>query len=172
MTKSKTEAGTGRVVPLNNTAVTVLTRLADRFPDRRDEHFVFAAERYGVAGDQDADHALRRGSVAADTQLERGLGEREAPGAGRVPIPRLAAHRRHADAGRRGSARGRREHPRLERLDDRAHGEALRAHRQQRAAQGRRSARADRVRRPRAHPWAQNWAHRPPTGTRLSTVSC
>jgi integrase len=57
VTKSKTSAGTGRVVSLNERALGVLRSIADRFPDRREEHFVFAAERYGLSGDTGADHS-------------------------------------------------------------------------------------------------------------------
>ncbi|HUE89421.1 MAG TPA: tyrosine-type recombinase/integrase [Vicinamibacterales bacterium] len=46
--KSKTEAGEGRTVPLNDRATKVLQFWADQFPDRRAEHFVFATERYGA----------------------------------------------------------------------------------------------------------------------------
>jgi integrase len=55
--KSKTKAGTGRVVPLNDHAVGFLQFAAERFPDRQPDHYVFAAERYGVAGDDMATHA-------------------------------------------------------------------------------------------------------------------
>jgi integrase len=47
---SKTDAGTGRVIPLNNRAFQVLSFWADLFPDRKPNHFVFAAEKYGVTG--------------------------------------------------------------------------------------------------------------------------
>jgi len=49
--KSKTEAGTGRVIPLNDKAVKVLKFWADLFPDRKAEHFTFPSERYGAGGD-------------------------------------------------------------------------------------------------------------------------
>src|SRR5437870_7373308 len=48
--KSKTEAGTGRVIPLNDKATEVLRFWAEQFPDRKLEHFVFASERYGAGG--------------------------------------------------------------------------------------------------------------------------
>jgi integrase len=50
--KSKTEAGTGRTIPLNNKATEVLKFWAERFPDRELEHFVFVSERYGAGGDR------------------------------------------------------------------------------------------------------------------------
>lgn len=39
--KSKTEAGEGRTIPLNAAAVHALAQWADRFPERKREHFVF-----------------------------------------------------------------------------------------------------------------------------------
>lgn len=50
--KSKTEAGTGRVIPLNDKATKVLKFWAEQFPDREPEHFVFPSERYGAGGDK------------------------------------------------------------------------------------------------------------------------
>lgn len=49
--KSKTEAGTGRTIPLNDRATKVLQFWADQFPKRKAEHFVFPSERYGAGGD-------------------------------------------------------------------------------------------------------------------------
>jgi integrase len=49
--KSKTGAGTGRVVPLNAYAAGVLEFWAGRFPNRGGDDFVFASERYGAGGD-------------------------------------------------------------------------------------------------------------------------
>jgi integrase len=50
--KSKTEAGTGRTIPLNDRATKVLQFWADLFPNRETEHFVFPSERYGAGGDK------------------------------------------------------------------------------------------------------------------------
>ena len=41
--KSKTEAGSGRLIPLNQSAVTVLAHWASRTPEPSPEHFVFPA---------------------------------------------------------------------------------------------------------------------------------
>ncbi|HEY4739905.1 MAG TPA: site-specific integrase [Candidatus Acidoferrales bacterium] len=41
--KSKTEAGSGRIIPLNQSAVAALTKWASRTPEARPEHFVFPA---------------------------------------------------------------------------------------------------------------------------------
>ena len=48
---SKTEAGTGRPIPLNDRAYLVLDMWASHFPNRQPEHFVFPYEKYGAAGD-------------------------------------------------------------------------------------------------------------------------
>ena len=48
---SKTEAGDGRVIPLNERAYKVLSMWASNFPDRAPEHYLFPTERYGAAGD-------------------------------------------------------------------------------------------------------------------------
>jgi len=49
---SKTEAGTGRTVPLNDRATKILQFWADQFADRMPKHFVFPSERYGAGGDR------------------------------------------------------------------------------------------------------------------------
>ncbi|MGB2886099.1 MAG: tyrosine-type recombinase/integrase [Candidatus Acidiferrales bacterium] len=48
---SKTESGTGRLLPLNDRAVAILGFWASLFPLREPSHFVFRAERYGASGD-------------------------------------------------------------------------------------------------------------------------
>jgi integrase len=48
---SKTESGTGRLLPLNDRAVAILGFWASLFPLRERNHFVFPAERYGASGD-------------------------------------------------------------------------------------------------------------------------
>lgn len=47
---SKTEAGTGRSIPLNERATAMMQFWAGHFPDRQPEHFVFPSERYGAGG--------------------------------------------------------------------------------------------------------------------------
>ena len=49
--RSKTEAGAGRSIPLNDRATAVLRFWASEFPNRKPDEFVFPAERYGAAGD-------------------------------------------------------------------------------------------------------------------------
>jgi integrase len=41
--RSKTDAGTGRTIPLNAAAIHSLVGRAERFPDRKPEHFIFGA---------------------------------------------------------------------------------------------------------------------------------
>jgi integrase len=48
--KSKTKAGSGRKVPLNDRAFSALSAWAKQFPFRRPEHFVFPSEKYGEGG--------------------------------------------------------------------------------------------------------------------------
>ena len=50
--KDKTASGTGRVVPLSQRAISALTFWATHFPERKPEHYVFPAERYGAGGDK------------------------------------------------------------------------------------------------------------------------
>jgi len=53
---SKTPTGTGRILPLNHHASAVLELLQETLPHHRPEHYVFASERYGLAGDVAHDH--------------------------------------------------------------------------------------------------------------------
>jgi integrase len=48
--KSKTAAGTGRLIPLNPRALAVLTHWRGLFPGAEPEHYVFPHEKYGLAG--------------------------------------------------------------------------------------------------------------------------
>jgi integrase len=48
--KSKTVAGTGRVIPLNPRAVAVLSHWRGLFAGAEPEHYVFPHEKYGLAG--------------------------------------------------------------------------------------------------------------------------
>ena len=49
--KDKTAAGSGRLIPLNQRAVGILTFWAEQFPGRKPEHYVFATEKYGLDGE-------------------------------------------------------------------------------------------------------------------------
>ncbi len=48
--KSKTKAGSGRRVPLNDRAFSALSAWVKQFPFRQPEHFVFPSEKYGEGG--------------------------------------------------------------------------------------------------------------------------
>ena len=50
--ESKTQAGTGRAVPLNHKAGATLMLRASLFEDRQPSHHVFPAVRVGIAGDK------------------------------------------------------------------------------------------------------------------------
>ncbi len=50
---SKTEAGAGRVIPLNDRAFAVLSFWASLFPGREANHYVFQFEKYGLAQRKD-----------------------------------------------------------------------------------------------------------------------
>ena len=54
---TKTEAGTGRVIPLNERALMTLQTWATNFPERKPEHFVFPSEHYGLAGNDRKPHS-------------------------------------------------------------------------------------------------------------------
>lgn len=47
---SKTESGTGRLLPLNDRAIAILGFWASLFPGHEPHHYVFPAERYGASG--------------------------------------------------------------------------------------------------------------------------
>ena len=49
--KDKTSAGTGRIIPLNQRAMATLTFWAERFPDRKPDHYLFPTEKYGLDGE-------------------------------------------------------------------------------------------------------------------------
>jgi len=48
--KSKTDAGTGRIIPLNSRAMAVLELWRAAFTEAQPDHFVFPHEKYGIAG--------------------------------------------------------------------------------------------------------------------------
>jgi integrase len=50
--KDKTEAGTGRKVPLSSRAIETLNLWASQFPERKPAHFVFPSESYGLHGEE------------------------------------------------------------------------------------------------------------------------
>jgi integrase len=48
--KDKTDAGTGREVPLSSRALETLTLWAEQFPERKASHYIFPSEKYGLHG--------------------------------------------------------------------------------------------------------------------------
>jgi len=60
---SKTEAGAGRIIPLNARALSILTFWAGLFPNRQPEHYVFPSEKYGLAQRKDAPRGSTRTCV-------------------------------------------------------------------------------------------------------------
>jgi integrase len=77
--KSKTAAGTGRIVPLNPRAAAVLTHWRAQFPNAQPEHYVFPHEKYGLAGNDrqpcawgvDATQPMHRWKVAWEAARKR-----------------------------------------------------------------------------------------------------
>ena len=66
--KSKTEAGTGRMVPLTARACAVLSLWLSRFPNAREDSYVFPRHRVGVGGDA-------RKPYIWDIDLDQPIGE-------------------------------------------------------------------------------------------------
>jgi integrase len=50
--KDKTAAGSGRMIPLNPRAVTMLEFWATSFPNRKPEHYIFPSEKVGLDGEE------------------------------------------------------------------------------------------------------------------------
>jgi len=50
--KSKTQAGTGRAIPLNSRAISMLKQWRGLFVGAQPEHYVFPHEKYGLAGNK------------------------------------------------------------------------------------------------------------------------
>jgi integrase len=71
--ESKTEAGTGREIPLSSRAKQVLTFWAANFPNRKPNHYVFPFEKYGGKG---ADEKFGfSGSIVYGTDTTRPIGD-------------------------------------------------------------------------------------------------
>jgi len=77
--KSKTSAGTGRLIPLNPRALAVLTHWRRLFSDAQPELYVFPHEKYGLAGNDrqpcawqiDAREPMHRWKVAWEAARKR-----------------------------------------------------------------------------------------------------
>src|SRR5262249_14596714 len=71
--KSKTEHGDDRVIPLSQRVRTVLEFWAERFPNRKPNHFVFPYEKYGGNG---VDEKFGfNGGIAYDTDPSLPIGD-------------------------------------------------------------------------------------------------
>ena len=71
--KSKTKKGTGRVIPMSSRVRIVLEFWAERFPDRKLNHYVFPRERYGGSGRDDVFGFA--GAVAYDVDPTQPIGD-------------------------------------------------------------------------------------------------
>jgi integrase len=60
---SKTEYGAGRPIPMNERASLVMGMWAENFPGREPEHYVFPAEKYGLAQREDQKKGSARACV-------------------------------------------------------------------------------------------------------------
>ena len=69
---SKTAAGTGRVIPLNDRALVTLQIWATNFGGRQPEHFVFPSEHYGFAGNDRKPHAKTIDPTIATKEVKTG----------------------------------------------------------------------------------------------------
>lgn len=72
--KSKTQAGTGRAIPLNARILSVLEMWAANFQDRRLNHYVFPFERYAARGAEDT-FGFTAGVIIYDTDPTRPIGD-------------------------------------------------------------------------------------------------
>jgi integrase len=133
---SKTESGTGRLLPLNDRAVAILGFRASLFSLREPSHFVFPAERYGASGDG--------ATVVYDSDPTRPIGRwKEAWESAKI---RAGVSCRFHDLRQTGCTRmleagrcailGRCDDHGMESIYNGANGEALRAHRTERATTG------------------------------------
>jgi len=70
---SKTEAGAGRVIPLNARALSILTFWAGLFTNREPNHYVFPSEKYGLAQRKDQEKGSTQTCVHS-TDLTKPIG--------------------------------------------------------------------------------------------------
>ena len=52
--KSKTAAGTGRTIPLNDRSFKILSFWASQFLERKPGHYIFPSEKYGASGEEES----------------------------------------------------------------------------------------------------------------------
>ena len=72
--KSKTRAGTGRVIPLNARILNVLEMWAAQFPDREPTHYLFPFEKCGARGEEDT-FGFTAGVIFYGTEPTRPIGD-------------------------------------------------------------------------------------------------
>jgi integrase len=72
--KSKTQTGTGRVIPLKGQILGVMQMWAANFPDREPGHYVFPFEKYGAKGQEDV-FGFAAGAVVYNTDPMRPIGD-------------------------------------------------------------------------------------------------
>ena len=72
--KSKTQAGTGRAIPLNGRILSVLDMWAAQFPKRQPNHYVFPFEKCGAKGEEDS-FGFTAGVIFYDTDPTRPVGD-------------------------------------------------------------------------------------------------
>ncbi len=95
---SKTDSGTGRLLPLNDRAIAILGFWASLFPARERHHYVFCTERYSASGDGLTRRIWQRPNKTY-RPLEGSVGIREDSCGGLLSLPRSEAHWLYADAG-------------------------------------------------------------------------
>jgi integrase len=135
--KSKTETGTGRTVPLNDRATAVLKFWAEHFLEKKPDHYVFPAERYGAGGDTFEPVVYAIDVTRPITSWKEAWESAKANAKVAIRFHDPRQHLCDPDARRRGAALGGRGDPGLEPGDDGPDGQALRAHRAGGAAAGR-----------------------------------
>ena len=133
--KAKTDAGTGRPIPMNDRLTLALRAWANKFPDRVASHYLFPAEQYGQPGDQPE----KPGTHEQDPTQPIGSWKTAWKTARKNAVVSCRFHDlRHSAVTRllrrRCVVSDRRQLVRLEPEHHHEDGEALRAHRQRRAS--------------------------------------
>jgi integrase len=72
--KSKTQTGTGRVIPLNSRILSVLEMWAAQFPKRQSDHYVFPFEKCGAKGEEET-FGFSGGMIIYSTDPARPIGD-------------------------------------------------------------------------------------------------
>jgi integrase len=72
--KSKTQSGTGRLVPLNFRILSILEMWASQFTERQPDHYVFPFERCGASGQEDS-FGFTAGVILYGTDPTRPIGD-------------------------------------------------------------------------------------------------